>query len=104
MCFTRRRYWYCGFAMSMRVSHRGFSVENMETLYKCAGLFDCLRPMCDSFSKGICVDAVIKGDWYRLKCMLQIQVHNRFVFLPFPVQSKHSVRPQIKPRVTFSIK
>uniref|UniRef100_A0A9J2P829 Uncharacterized protein n=1 Tax=Ascaris lumbricoides TaxID=6252 RepID=A0A9J2P829_ASCLU len=55
------------------------TLENMETLYKCAGLFDCLRPMCDSFSKGICVDAVIKGDWYRLKCMLQIQVHNRFV-------------------------
>uniref|UniRef100_A0A915AB06 Uncharacterized protein n=1 Tax=Parascaris univalens TaxID=6257 RepID=A0A915AB06_PARUN len=53
------------------------TLENMETLYKCAGLFDCLRSMCDSFSKGICVDAVIKGDWYRLKCVLQIQAARR---------------------------
>ncbi|KHN70914.1 hypothetical protein Tcan_12075 [Toxocara canis] len=64
-----------------RNSHTGrfhsVTLENMETLYKCASLFECLRPMCDAFSKDVSLDAVIKADWYRLKSILQVQASRR---------------------------
>lgn len=53
------------------------TVENIEVLYKCAGLFECLRVMCDSFSRDSCLDAVLKVDWVRLKAILTVQARRR---------------------------
>ncbi|VDN52996.1 unnamed protein product [Dracunculus medinensis] len=53
------------------------TIDNLETLYKCSGIFECLLPMCNSFSENYCVEAMMDSDWSCLRKLLLIQAKRR---------------------------